>query len=503
MDSRLRGNDKKEGSMIKSKAIDILKTFTPEEFGQFGKFVRSPYFNNNGKLTAMYAELKKYYPDFAKRTFTKENFYANLFPGRKYNDGTMRKLLSGMQKLEEEYIAHSNFDKVKLFEKTNLLMTYFDQKKLDKIFNAKILELDKTYKDLTNFEDDYFRRNFELEVARINFDLGRDRASFEPEKIRTDLLRCSAYMICYSLITALKLGQDIFVTKLSYDFDYRDTIAFKFIDSLGPGKFIDSIKKYAPEFYPVILIYFNRFMIAAGLDGDDAYYYELKEIILKNIGLFTRFERYNLMLFLENSCEEKVLSGKGFNKELHSVHREMLSRNLFTAEDEDYFSVIRFRGMVRCALLNDEFAWTEAFLGKYLDKLPKQFRDNMNYYTRALLYFHRRMFGEALENVSKVKFETYRIKFDVWALKLQTEFELDYYEEALYSIDSFRHSLRNDTTSPQWIKARFSNFINYFHKILKMKDGQEKSEADILREEISKSKEVLEKDWLLEKLKIS
>lgn len=486
--------------MIKSKAIDILGSLSKEEFKQFGKFVRSPYFNENKKLAELYEILKKHHPDYSKKSLTKENAYVKLFPGRTYNDGTMRKLLSGMQQLAEEYIAHSHFDKVNLFEKTLLLMSHFDQKKLDKLFNIKMEELESRYKELNNFEDDYFKRNFELEVTRINYDLGRDRASHEPEKIRNDLTRCSLYMICYSLITALKLGQDIFVMKLSYDFDYRDTIAYKFIESLGPGKFIDSIKKYAPEFHLVLLIYFNRFMIAAGLDPDDLYYYELKAIVFKSLGLFTRFEKYNLVLFLENSCEEKNISGKDFRKELHSVHREMLTRKLFTAEDEDYFSIIRFRGMVKCALLNDEFAWTEEFLNKYLEKLPIQFRDNMNYYSLALLYFRRRMFGKALENVSKVRFETYRIKFDVWALKLQIEFELGYYEEVLYSIDSFRHSLKNDTTSPHWMKARFSNFMNYFQKVLKIKHSQEKPEAEFFKNEISKSKEVLEKDWLLEKL---
>ena len=58
------------------------------------------------------------------------------------------------------------------------------------------------------------------------------------------------------------------VRSIGFDFDYRDNIAYKFIESIGPEKFINCMEKYTPEFYPVIAIYFNRFMIAAGFDEE-------------------------------------------------------------------------------------------------------------------------------------------------------------------------------------------------------------------------------------------
>lgn len=489
--------------MIKSKAIDILKALSPEEFKEFGKFVRSPYFNENGKLVELYGLLKKYYPEFSNRNFSKENLYVKLFAGRAYNDGTMRKLLSGMQSVAEEYLTHSHFGGKNLFQRKLALLYQLDEKKLDRLFEINLNELNDVYKKLENFEDDYFKDNFELEVARINFDVGRGRG-IKDERLLSDLLKCATYMICYCLITVLKLNQDLFATRISYDFDYRNTIAYSFIESLGPEKFISSIKKYAPEFYPVMAIYFNRFMIAAKLDEGDSYYWNLKELVMKNLEKFTRFEKYNLMLFLENSCAEKNYSGKDFTRELHNIHKMMLSTGLFVSQDLDYLPLLRFMNMIKNALLINEFVWTEEFISKYLNRLTKEFRNNMYHYAFALLNFRRGQFDEALENISMVKFEVYTMKFDAWALKLKSEFELNYYEEAFYSIDSYRHSLRNDTTSPEWMKARFSSFMNYFHKILKIKSDGEKVpdiEKEIFRDEISKSGELLEKEWLLEKLK--
>jgi len=489
--------------MIKSKAIDLLQSLNAKEFKEFGEFVRSPFFNKNPRQVQLYEIFKKYHPDFNSPKLTKEHVFERLYTGKKYKDNEVRRNLSEILKLGEEYLVYLNINKSREFAKKRSLVSELDFRKLDKLFNIKITELDEIYKTVKDIEDNYFSNNFDLEVLRLNYNIGRGRGGFEPEVILNNLQRCAAYLICYSLITIFKLNQDIIVRSMGFDFDYKNTIAYKFIVSLGPEKFIDSMKIYAPEFYPVLAIYFNRFMIAAGFDEADSYYNKLKEFVLKHLGSFTRFEKYNLMLFLENSCDEKILLGKDFKIELHNVHKKMLASGLFTFEDKDYFPLIGFRKVIRNALSINEFSWTEGFISKYLNTLPKEFRNNMHHYSQALLSFHKGKFDKALENISKVKFEIYSIKFDVWALKLQTEFELEYYEEALYSLDSYRHLMKNDTASPAWMKARFLNFLNYYTRILRIRNEENKFseiEAKTLKDEISKCRELVEKLWLLEKL---
>lgn len=488
--------------MIKSKVIDILRTFDEGEFREFGKFVNSPYFNENNKLKETYAILRKYRPGFAQKSLTKENLYSRLFNGKKYNDSTMRKILSGLSKLASEYMIHSGLDRKNTFQKNLILLWGFDEKNLDNHFGKHLTSLDGVYKMIRNIEDDYFKCNFELEVARLNFALGRGKGGFEPENVLKNLTRCSTYIICYCLITTFKLNQDILVTGVSYDFDYKKTIAYEFIESLQPEGFLRKVREYAPEFYPVIAIYYNRFMIASGKDESGEFYRELKKLVLSNIELFSRFEKYNLMLFLENSCDEKILNGKDFRKELHHIHKEMLSKGLYTSEDKDYFPLIRFRKVIRNALSINELSWTEKFMENYLDKLPVNYRREMYCYSKAMLQFKSGDFERALENISKVKFEVYSMKYDVWLVKLCTEFELGYFEQALYSIDSYKHLLKNDNTSPVRMKERFINFITYYLKILKLKSGEKTGSIDneILKNEIEAAKVLWEKDWLLEKL---
>jgi hypothetical protein len=424
-----------------------------------------------------------------------------LFGGRDYNDGTMRKLFSEMQTLAEQYLMHSAFENKSNFQRKLDLLSRLDEKKLDRIFEMTVEALNNERQK--GLDDDYFKYNFELEVAKLNFRLGKGRAGFEPKNVRDNLLQCAVYLICYSLITMFKLNQDVMVTSVSIDFDYKDTIVYKFIEALGPAKFIGHIKTYALEYYPVICIYFNRFMIALGEDKDDKYYYELKEMILINIERFTRFEKYNLMLFLENSCDEKIMMGKDFKDELHDIHLKMLSMGLVTSQDNDLFPLIRFRKMILNALSLGKLEWTENFVKDYINLLPENFRENMSYYSQAYIHFKKGIYENTLLNISRVKLDVYSVKFDTWILKLQSELELGYYEEALYSVDSYKHLLRNDSSSPEWMKKRIHNFINFFHKILKVRSEEnelKEFEKENLAKEILNSKDLIERKWLLEKL---
>ena len=59
--------------MKNTKLVRFLMLFTVEEFKKLGLFVRSPYYNRLNNVIKLYNSIKKYYPDFDSRGFTKEN----------------------------------------------------------------------------------------------------------------------------------------------------------------------------------------------------------------------------------------------------------------------------------------------------------------------------------------------------------------------------------------------------------------------------------------------
>ncbi|MBK9226727.1 MAG: hypothetical protein IPL67_06705 [Ignavibacteria bacterium] len=52
--------------MIKSPAIEIIKTFSKDEFKRFAEFTESPYFNKNSNLLKAVKYFKKISPEFRR-----------------------------------------------------------------------------------------------------------------------------------------------------------------------------------------------------------------------------------------------------------------------------------------------------------------------------------------------------------------------------------------------------------------------------------------------------
>src|ERR1051325_7004466 len=99
--------------MHNTQIIDLLKSFSPVELKNFGKFLSSPYFNQNTNLISLYSLLTPHYPEFNQPGISKEILFKNLFPKEKYDDKKMRYIGYDLLKLAEEYLGVINFKKDK------------------------------------------------------------------------------------------------------------------------------------------------------------------------------------------------------------------------------------------------------------------------------------------------------------------------------------------------------------------------------------------------------
>lgn len=488
--------------MKNSKVIQILKSFSSEELKRFGDFLRSPFFNKKSNVIKLFKAFKKFGPAFDSVDLTDVNIYKKVFPGKSYNYGTMKNLIHEFNTLAKEFIAFQDFNDDHFLKKLDMLYG-LASRKLNKIFDSSLKETEITYHKLENLGDEYFKNKFELEIVKLYSHYRTGRAELDPEK-RIELAQhCAIYLVCYSLIISFKLCHDIMTSSAKKDFDYKNTLAYKFIEEAGSERLMDDIKKYAPEFYPVVAIYFNSFMIASGADDDDSYYIDLKELIRENLSRFSRPEKYNLIIQLESRCTEKIKSGKDFLNDLFEINNLKIENNLYTLNESDYFPVVGFRKIVTNAIYLKKFEWTEEFIKKYLHQLPEEDIDNTLHYSNALLNFAKGYYNEALENITMVKLKDYISKFNAWSLKLKALYELGYYEEALYALDSYTHSLKDDKKSPEAVRKSVSNFLNLYRKILKFKLQPEKNESDDLlfwNNTIPNSIEVFDVKWLTSKI---
>ena len=97
----------------RSKLFILLSALTKDEWKSLGLFLRSPYFNTNKQVIALYDFLTKYYPEFDVDKVNGEKVFASVFNGKPFKEGTLRNLYSDAITLIEQFFiqedrVHSN-----------------------------------------------------------------------------------------------------------------------------------------------------------------------------------------------------------------------------------------------------------------------------------------------------------------------------------------------------------------------------------------------------------
>ena len=489
--------------MIKSSSIEILRSLDSHEFRQFGKFVRSPYFNENSGIVNLYDILKKYYPGFDSKNFSKEKIHRRLYPKKKYNDTNFRKLLSDLKKLLEEFLTYSSLNGRHLFERKTLLLEKLDSIKQDRLFEKELSELETKLKSINNIEDEFFINNYFLSTLKTDYVLGRGKMGNFNEIINNSL-ESFKYLICYSLIITFKIGNDLHLLRAGGVVNYSQTLLFSFIKKFNIKNFIEDLKSHDPNLYPVVSIYYHNFMVVAGEDAESFHFNSLKKLVDEYLVLFSRFEKYILMRFLENSCFYKIKQDKKyFENELFEVYKKMFAEDLFTARDADFMPIISFERIVKLALDLKQPEWAENFINICISKIHPEYRIHVKNYCAAQLFFYNKDYLKTIELVSTVKFYEFHTKMSVRSIILKSYYELNYIEEMLYMLDSDKHTSKDDLAS--WQK-KFSNFLKFLERILKLKLNNQTDSAllSLVTEDLlnTDAEDIMEKKWLEEKLAI-
>ncbi len=490
--------------MLKSKFLDIVKTFSPEELKGFRNFVRSPFHNSNKNVIRVTEIVKKYFPEFKDEHLLKENIFMKIYPGKMYNDTVMRILLSDLLKLAEEYLACINLKKNPLEEK-KLLLNELDERRIQVLFNMNMKSANEMLGEnnqeslrndsFNSIDIKYFLDRFEFESLLIDNMISRNK---QPES-GMNVLKQGEYLINFFLINILNIAQELssHYEVLNVKFEYN--IVDEFLSGFDIKKFITSLEKNNYRYYSVLSIYYYMYMSLIDPDKEE-YFYKLKDLIFKNLNLFKREEKFNLFIILESICTSNTGSGKrDFYKQLMIVYEEMLSKNIYTHSPNEHFQVNLFRNIFYTAIALKKFDWAEDFINKHLSEVMPEYRDEVRHLAYTLIYFEKKDYARALEEISGVRYDFFVFKYDIRILTLKIYYEMNSFESALSLIDTFTHFLTNSKSTSESYKEGFFNFLKYVRQFIRIKTGSDKIYIGQIKKEILATAKLINKNWILEK----
>lgn len=416
-----------------------------------------------------------------------------MFPGKKYNYQMLRNMFSGLQKICEEYIV---------FNRIRSDRIDFNLKLSDDLRSRMLLKLASRYADKSlkilsepGLDIDYFRRSYELtQVKReINQSLNNSKEAIK------SLSEEAVYFFYFFLMETSRHIEEMSVYNHNLNANFEEHLTFKLMENLMLENLTMFLSKQNYKNSKIVELFAVHIRLM--IDYKNEQLFEKFRVILKECfdGL-SRWGKYNMYLCLENACVRlQAVNEIKYRAILLDVYKEQLKNNLYNNSGTSPMALDMFRNIIINALRLKEFEWVEFFINNYINTLQSEYRENMYNFSFSLLYFEKGNFEESLRFITQLKYDTFVFKFDVRVLTLMIYFELNYIEEAISLLDSFRHFLSETKIISDYVREIHTNFIRYCNELMKLGSGIKGAGKEYLTEEIKNSK-VRNKEWLLKKI---
>ncbi|MCI0715620.1 MAG: hypothetical protein L0Y77_04780 [Chlorobi bacterium] len=482
--------------MVKSKFIEIIKTFSPAELKEFRDFIRSPFFNSNKKVIKLFEIVRKYAPQYISPQLLKENLFKKLYPGKNYNDVVMRILISDSMRLGEEFLAYSRFISEPMEEKV-LLLKQFSERNLNSLFDSALKRTELKLRSSNISSELYFLDRMFIERQKTEHNIKLDRQKLNGESLRKN----GEYLVSFFLISLINIAHDLHVHKDLYNLQSDTNVVDKFMSSFDMQSFMSFLDKSSFKYKNTLGIYYNMLMADLNIENDD-YYDGFKKIFTENVNEFSFDEKYDLYLKLESIIIQKIERGnKDYYNDLFGIYVELIKNKIYKTSGDSYMRLEMFRNIFFTAMTVGKINWAEKFISEYINELAPEFRTNMLNQSLAYVNFVKKNFEKSLEYISRVNFNLFVQKADVKIMMLEIYYELKMYEAAYSLMDSFQKFVVKNKNLSGLFKKRYIEFVSVYRLLLNKKSDTVPVSVDEIELKVLNSRRALSKGWLLEKMK--
>ena len=474
--------------MHQSKLIQLLSLLTPEEIKRFDRFMASPYFNTSDKLLQFYRNVAKHYPGFKSPKLEKEKMYRQLHgKGSKYNDQTMRELISDTIQLVKTFTAHEQLQKDEL-EFVNHRYLWLTDRNADKLREAEN-QLAVKLLEKRGVHDSYYYRhqwiydyhNFEMLTTRL------DGAEYKLLK-DTGFSQHVHSLNRYYLMNFFEVNIYLMALAKIYNQPVNEALV-EHIDMLA--------KKYAGRGDASIDVFYNCFQLLR--TDDEKYYTELKKMFFANNPAVSLTAQREAGVTLENYCIKRIREGEDrFGDEVIDIYRFEVEHDLYLENGK--LSYTLYQNIAGLGAEGNRLDWVEEFVEKYRSYLPAEYGEEVYCYARAHILFARKRYREALRQaLASHTMYFFWHKILVKNLVARAQYELGMFDQLQVELESYKHHLADDRVS----EVRRKNtqlFISALRQLCELNLTYSREGVLKLKAQVAGEKLLLNKGWFSRKI---
>ena len=476
-------------------AIELLKTFSKEEYKKFELFINSPFFNSNNTIVRLYSIIKKYAPDFTHKSLEREAIFKKIFPGKEYNELSLRSRFSELSDLLRRYMS------IVQLEQNQFEMKFNFSKQMNSRGKYKIAE--KTLLELIN-------ENMNNEAAGPPVYLQRAElvnelmASYRADEYGKDssakLIELGDALINYFYGYFFQIANDMLYNEEIFKYKPDFNIVKEYVNAFDFDKFLSRLEKFKYGNQPVLEIYYRMYMSRLDKENPE-HFYRLKELTFIHYEKFDRVGLFNLWVFLSNAVTANLqFVDTKFNYEIFEVNKFFVNLKLLPLYPGGYFFQSTFDNIFINAIYCKEISYAENFVKNNIDLLPPDIKENMQFYCSAIIELKKENYQKSLHYLSRLKLNDIVLKTRVRIYYFINYYETDAVESALSLVDSFKNFLRSNKKIPDYLMQRVQSSLRYCEYLINAKANGKKLDYTIYKEAKENKSGYWSKEWILEKM---
>jgi hypothetical protein len=450
--------------MEKTLLGEAFASLSAAELREFGKFVRSPFFNTRESLITWYE-------------------YLSAPEGRKppETDGVKTRLAySALLALLEKYFIYNEKSELNAANKIVLAGVY-RKRNLPRHFQITLREARQERTKHSWRHAGYYQDQLNIEWEQYQF---------ETAQKRTDSLNIQAtsdYMDLVFLTQKLRLA----CLAVSHQAVYKTQYDIGLIEAS-----LARAESVATE--PAVGLYFHcyRFLTLPS-EPAEQHFLQFKELLAKHPNAFPKEELRTLFLLAINfGIKQLNESSPGWLRATLDLYRSALKLDLLLENGQ--ISRFAFTNIVAISVRAGEADWAASFIHEYRNFLERTWRDATASLNLARVSYARKDYSTALALLQRSDYKDSINNMVAKIYQLKIYYETDEFDLLSSHLTNLKNYIRRNT-GIGYHRTNYTHIVQYTEQLMALRFNDTKA-VEALREKIRTEKILTEKEWFLEML---
>ena len=481
--------------------FDLLKKFSPNEIKRLDSFLKSPYHNKSRKVTALFSEIKRFYPEFTSEKLTKEKLSLKISPDNKFNDLTLRDLMSGLLKCIEEFLIYEELNK-NYPDRLFLLLKSYTEKNQETLFDKIFMKISSKLES-GGMDSVYFYNKSLLDMDRLNFNIINKHQKSAKVIQSNEELRISyvVNILIFYITELINTYIKIAITESKFKSEKTNVIPLSIIKRIDPD-YVSGLLRKANEDYYIIEVYSNLLHAFQNLNSKN-HFLKYKSSLFKYSDYLSRDEisyHFSMLIsfcILSNSLTE---SKNHYDSELLKIYDIFLKGKYFCDRKTKNIDEDLYRNILILGLRLKKFNWVLRFIKNYSNYLHPGKKENLLKLSYAEYYYYIGSIKKSFNYLKDIQEETFILKYDIKSLYLILYYDLHYDETVIIQLNNYKKFLNRNKLVTKDRKERIIKFLNIFEKLVYFREGDPQIKSTDLHFKADIFKDVNYRDWLYKKI---